>query len=106
MFLKESSRSKIDDSLRETFCFGSFTVGIATLNRQLNRDYPLTGKGLSDVTAWHGLRASFHSPLQRFVNQKIEFSVFRFQRVEIQMDRGAEVTYLFFCRQGDEVVTS
>ena len=92
MFLKESSRNKIDDSLRETLRRGAFSVGIASLNRRLNRDYPLTGKGLSDVTAWHGLRASFHSPLQRFVNQKIELAVFRFQGVEMQMDRVAEVT--------------
>ncbi|GEM_PF-5537025 len=49
MFLKESSRSKIDDSLRETLWRGAVSVGIATLNPRLQTDYPLTGKEMSVV---------------------------------------------------------
>ena len=42
---RESSTALHDDSLRKHPRIGSLSVGIASLNRRLQMDYPLTGKG-------------------------------------------------------------
>ena len=42
---RESSTALHDDSLRKHPRIGPLSVGIASLNRRLQMDYPLTGKG-------------------------------------------------------------
>jgi len=50
MFPDRESSILLRDDSSGNICFVSLSVGIASLNRRLNRDYPLTGKELSDFS--------------------------------------------------------
>jgi len=50
MFPDRESSILLRDDSSGNICFVSLSVGIASLNRRLQMDYPLTGKELSDFS--------------------------------------------------------